>query len=111
MLGEFISRGLISALQISSYTVEHIIEKITSMKHRTPQETQMLTVDMAAKRLGAQPATVRAWVFRREHLEFVKVGRSVRIPKHAVERFIQTHTVPTLEEVSHGVRDRLVMAE
>ena len=68
------------------------------MEHHTPQENQMLTVDMAAKRLGVRPATVRAWVFRREHLEVVKVGRSVRIPKHAVERFIQTHTVPTLEE-------------
>ena len=87
----------ITALQISSYAVEHVIEIITTMEHHTPQENQMLTVDMAAKRLGVQPATVRAWVFRREHLEFVKVGRSVRIPKHAVERFIQTHTVPTLE--------------
>jgi excisionase family DNA binding protein len=69
----------------------------------------MLTVDMAAKRLGVQPATVRAWVFRREHLEFVKVGRSVRIPKHAVERFIQTHTVPTLEE-SKPVATDLVLS-
>jgi excisionase family DNA binding protein len=53
----------------------------------------MLTIYQAAQRLGIQPATVRAWIFRREHLDFVKVGRSVRIPEEAVERFIRVNTV------------------
>ena len=48
----------------------------------------MLTVKQAADRLGIQPATIRAWIFRRENLDFVKVGRAIRIPEDAVERFI-----------------------
>jgi excisionase family DNA binding protein len=49
----------------------------------------MLTVKEAAQRLGIQPSTIRAWIFRRENLDFVKVGRSVRIPERAIEEFIR----------------------
>ena len=48
----------------------------------------MLTVKQVADRLGVRPATVRAWIFRRENLDFVKVGRSVRISEETVEEFI-----------------------
>lgn len=49
----------------------------------------MLTISEAAQRLGVRPATIRAWVFQRIHLDSVKVGRSVRIPEAAVDRFIR----------------------
>ena len=54
---------------------------------------RMLTVAQTAERLGLRPATIRAWIFRREHLDFVKVGRSVRISEKAVELFIRTNTI------------------
>ena len=49
----------------------------------------MLTIKQAAHRLGIQPATIRAWIFRRENLDFVKVGRSIRIPEHVIEEFVR----------------------
>ena len=48
----------------------------------------MLTVRQVADRLGIKPATVRGWIFRRQNLDFVKVGRSVRISEKTVETFI-----------------------
>lgn len=67
---------------------------------------RMLTVAQAAERLGLRPATIRAWIFRREHLDFVKVGRSVRISEKAVERFIHTNTVCTLAKSDRKAGDR-----
>ena len=52
----------------------------------------MLTIPQVAQRLGVQSATIRAWVFRRVHLDFVKVGRSVRIPEIAVNRLVRKNT-------------------
>ena len=53
----------------------------------------MLTVEQAAEKLGVRPATVRAWVLYRK-IQFVKLGRSVRIDPAVVERIIQEGTVP-----------------
>jgi len=56
------------------------------------QTTGFLTVQEAADLLGIRNATVRHWIFRREKLAYVKVGRAVRIPKDAVDRLIKENT-------------------
>ena len=39
-------------------------------------------------------SAVRAWRFRRKHLDFVKVGRAVRVPQGSIDKLIERQTVP-----------------
>lgn len=72
---------------------------------------RMLTISQAAQRLGLRPGTIRAWIFRRQHLDFVKVGRSVRIPEDSLERFIEMNTIRILSRsVREGVRQEIARA-
>jgi excisionase family DNA binding protein len=57
----------------------------------------LLTVEQAAAALALKPSTIRAWLLRRK-LPFVRVGRAVRIPAEAVEKFIEQNTVPAREK-------------
>lgn len=54
----------------------------------------LLTVTEAAQRLSVKPATIRSWIFKRRHLDVVKVGRCVRITEESVERFIDVNKIP-----------------
>jgi len=56
----------------------------------------MLNVNEAAQLLGLKPATLRAWILHRK-IDFVRVGRAVRIPAKAVEEFIERNTIPARE--------------
>ncbi len=57
----------------------------------------LLNVNEAAQLLGLKPATLRAWILLRK-IEFVRVGRAVRIPAVAISRFIERNTIPAREE-------------
>jgi excisionase family DNA binding protein len=57
----------------------------------------LLNVNEAAHLLGLKPATLRAWILLRK-IEFVRVGRAVRIPALAIRQFIERHTIPAREE-------------
>jgi excisionase family DNA binding protein len=61
---------------------------------------KLLTVAGAAEALALKPSTIRAWILRRK-LPYVHVGRSVRIPADAIEKFIAENTVPARED-QHG---------
>jgi excisionase family DNA binding protein len=56
----------------------------------------LLNVTEAAYLLGLKPATIRSWILRQK-IEFVRVGRAVRIPDLAIKRFIERNTVPAKE--------------
>ena len=56
-------------------------------------QTKLFPIPEAAERLGLKPATVRFWVWTRR-IEYVKVGRAVRIPESAIQRVIEQGTVP-----------------
>ena len=51
--------------------------------------SQLLTVQEAANRLGLKAATIRRRILERK-IDYVKNGRSVRIPVEVVERVIAT---------------------
>jgi excisionase family DNA binding protein len=53
----------------------------------------MLTVEQVAHELGLKESTIRAWLLKRK-LAFVKLGRSVRIPRAEVDRLIRENTIP-----------------
>jgi excisionase family DNA binding protein len=55
---------------------------------------RLLSVSETASRLGVKPATIRAWILRREKLEIVKIGRCVRITERSVNTFINNNLVP-----------------
>lgn len=53
---------------------------------------RLLTVEQVAERLGTGVRFPRRLISERR-IEFVKVGRHVRIPERAVTDFIAVHTV------------------
>ncbi len=64
---------------------------------RDAAERGLLNVDEAATLLGLRPSTIRAWLARRI-LPRVSCGRAVRIPRQAVEEFIERNTIPARED-------------
>lgn len=58
---------------------------------------RLLSIKQASELLGVKPATLRAWRLRRKNLPFVRVGRAVRVPAEALEKFIRQNTVPARE--------------
>lgn len=55
---------------------------------RKEQVGPLLTVEETALRLSVKPATIRRRILERR-IDFVKIGRSVRIPERAVEKLIE----------------------
>lgn len=55
-----------------------------------------LTVKDTAMELGVKQPTVRKWIAERR-LPHVKLGRAVRVPSDAIQRFIRDNTVPAIE--------------
>jgi len=47
---------------------------------------RLVTLDEAAKQLGVSIAAVRDWRFQRKHLDFVKVGRAVRVLQNSIDQ-------------------------
>ncbi len=60
---------------------------------------QLLTVEQAAERLNTSPRFVRRLIAERR-IEFVKVGRHVRIGESALADFIDAHRVQPMPEVT-----------
>ena len=63
--------------------------------HTTTQTTDpLLTQEQAAEALGVKPDTLSVWrCTKRYALAYVKVGRSVRYRRSAVEAFLASRTV------------------
>ncbi len=59
---------------------------------------RLVTLNEAAKQLGVSIAAVRDWRFQRKHLDFVKVGRSVRVLQNSIDKLIERQTIPALME-------------
>lgn len=57
---------------------------------------RLLTLAEAAEQINMSPHFVRRRVQRRE-IEFVKLGKSVRIPESELVRFVEQGTVPARE--------------
>ena len=55
-------------------------------------DEHLLKVSVAAERLGVTPATIRKWIFYR-NIEFVRIGRAVRISERVIEDIIAEGTV------------------
>ena len=62
------------------------------------QMPKLVTLSDAAEQLGVSLAAVRDWRFRRKYLDFVKVGRSVRVLQRSIDKLIEYQTVPALQE-------------
>jgi excisionase family DNA binding protein len=60
---------------------------------------QLLSVEMAALRLGLKPITVRAWIAQRR-IAVVRLGRRVLVPESEVTRLIKGNLVPALPELA-----------
>lgn len=58
---------------------------------------RLYPIPEAAQMLGIQPATLRDWVYRRR-IEYVKLGRSVRVGDETIQKLIEAGTVPAKNE-------------
>ncbi len=58
---------------------------------------RLLTVPEAAATLGLKTATIRAWIWMRK-IDYVKLGRSVRLTEQTVRQLIDEGTVPARRE-------------
>ena len=61
--------------------------------HRTTSAGPLLTVEAAAERLSTSPRFIRRLIAERR-IEFVKVGRHVRISETALAEFIEAGRTP-----------------
>lgn len=61
----------------------------------SPATDGLLTVTQAAELLQVSPRTIRGWLLKRR-IAFIKLGRSVRIPRRELERLIQAGTMARL---------------
>ena len=59
---------------------------------------KLVTLNEASQQLGISIAAIREWRFRRKHLDFVKIGRAVRVLQSSIDKMIERETVPALEE-------------
>lgn len=55
---------------------------------------RLVTLSETARQFGVSVATVRNWRWRRKHLEFVKIGHSVRVKQGSIDKLIKCQTVP-----------------
>jgi excisionase family DNA binding protein len=62
-------------------------------------DTKLLTLEEAARRLGLKPVTLRMWASARK-IARCKIGRAVRIPESEVLRIIEHSLIPALPERS-----------
>jgi hypothetical protein len=61
----------------------------------------LVTLAETAQQLNISIAAVRDWRFRRKYLDFVKVGRAVRVLQTSIDRFIQSQTVTPAPDGEH----------
>ena len=62
-----------------------------------PKESELLSIEQTAVRLGLRPVTVRQWAAARK-VASVKLGRRRLILASEVERLIERNTIPALPE-------------
>jgi excisionase family DNA binding protein len=55
--------------------------------------SRLLPIPIAAEQLGLKPATVRDWIYQRK-IDYVKVGRAVRISEDTVRSVIERGSIP-----------------
>ena len=65
---------------------------------------KLVTLPEAAEQLGVTLAAIRDWRFRRKHLDFVKVGRAVRVLQSSIENYIDKQTVPAAHTKKCGLQ-------
>jgi len=63
------------------------------MNSSTVLRARLLTVAESAERLGIREKTLRFWIWQRK-VEFIKIGRSIRISEDVIRRLIEHGTVP-----------------
>lgn len=63
----------------------------------SPQRSKLNTLPQAAEQLGVSVKCLRSWIYRRA-IDYVKVGRAVRISDETIEKIINRGTMPALED-------------
>jgi hypothetical protein len=59
---------------------------------------KLVTLNEASQQLGVSLAAIRDWRFRRKHLDFVKIGRAVRVLQSSINNMIERQTIPALKQ-------------
>jgi excisionase family DNA binding protein len=67
---------------------------------------RLLTVEAAAERLSTSPGFIRRLIAERR-IEFVKVGRHVRISESVLDAYIQSGVVKPMTARNYSPRSRI----
>ena len=67
----------------------------TEVRSAIAAKDPLLTYDQAAELMNVPVRMVRRLTAERR-MEFVKVGRHVRIPVSAADKYVREHTIPAL---------------
>lgn len=59
------------------------------------QRPKLNTLPQAAEQLGVSVKCLRSWIYRRA-IDYVKVGRAVRISDETIQRIVDEGTMPAL---------------
>ena len=60
-------------------------------------KSKLYTLPQAADQLGVTVKCLRSWIYRRA-VDYVKIGRAVRISDETIQRIIDRGTMPALED-------------
>ena len=68
------------------------------VQQHTRTQRRLFRIPQAVDYMGGvvKAATLRQWIWKRQ-IEYVHIGRSVCIPQSALDRLIDSGTVPALE--------------
>jgi excisionase family DNA binding protein len=67
----------------------------SSFSRRGAEGSQAITCLEAAEQLGLSVHTIRSWIARRR-IAYVRLGRSIRVPRCEVTRLLSENLVPPL---------------
>lgn len=62
-------------------------------------QQKLNTLPQAAEQLGVTVKCLRGWIYRRT-IDYVKIGRAVRIKDETIERIIERGARPAIEEAA-----------
>ena len=66
------------------------------MSASTQRKVNLNSLPQAAEQLGVSVKCLRSWIYRRA-IDYVKVGRAVRISDETIQKVIERGTMPALD--------------
>ncbi len=81
-------------------------DSFSSPPNQQPTDQEVLTVEEVAEILKRAPSTIRTWLGKGMIPGALKLGREWRVPRTALDRFLETQATVTLKGIPQPVEGR-----